>query len=297
MLKKKYSKQQRYEGLVGLLFVLPEFAGLLLLGVFPLLFSLYLSFCKWNLVSGIQGIEFIGLQNFSNLLQDDKFYTALRNNLVLCVCVVFVGLFIALIISVIIHSQVYLKDFFKIALFIPYICTTVAVAAVWSALFHPSQGPVNQWLMKLGIDDPPKWLADPQFALISIIIITIWIYLGYNIVIYLAGLTNIPNDLYEASSIDGANGFQQLWSITIPLLSPTIFFLMITTMISSFKVFDIVSFLTKGGPNDATNVLAYYLYEEGFLMGYASAISWMLFMIIALITLITWNTQKNSVHY
>jgi multiple sugar transport system permease protein len=245
-------------------------------------------------------MKFVGLDNFVFMLQDDKFYKALANNLVFSFVSVPIGLAIALVVAVIIHMKVYWKDVFKVTLFIPYISTTVAVATVWSALFHPSKGPINQWLMQLGIGQPPKWLVDPGFALIAIIIISVWASLGYKIIIYLAGLSNIPNDLYEASEIDGASALKQFWYITVPLLSPTIFFLTITTIIASFKVFDLVKFLTNGGPNDATNVLVFYLYEEGFVnfrMGYASALSWALFTIVALITSLTWFVQKQRLHY
>lgn len=300
MQTKSFWNEKRRESLAGYVLIAPEVLGILLLGVFPLLFSLYLSFTHWNLVGGFQSITFTGLDNYRTLLQDDKFYMALSNNLKFSFVAVPAGMALALLISVVIHSMVYFRDFFKVALFIPYISTIVAVAAVWGALFHPSKGPINQWLMKLGIENPPKWLVDPNYALVAIIVITVWANLGYKIVIYLAGLSNIPDDLYEASEIDGANKLQQFWMITIPMLTPTIFFLSITTMIASFKVFDLVKFLTDGGPNNATNVLVYYLYEEGFInfrMGYASTLSWALFIIIAIITSLTWLVQRKKVQY
>lgn len=300
MQTRPFWNERRRESVAGYCLIAPELLGILLLGVFPLLFSLYLSFTHWNMVGGVESITFVGLDNYKTMLQDDKFYKALGNNLKFSFVAVPVGMAIALLISVVIHSMVYFKEFFKVALFIPYISTIVAVAAVWGALFHPSKGPINQWLMKLGVENPPKWLVDPDYALVAIIMIAVWANLGYKIVIYLAGLSNIPQDLYEASEIDGANKLQQFWKITIPMLTPTIFFLSITTMIASFKVFDLVKFLTDGGPNNATNVLVYYLYEEGFInfrMGYASALSWALFIIIALITSLTWLAQKNKVQY
>lgn len=300
MRKSLFWTNRRKESFLGLLFVAPEFFGIVMLGVFPLLFSLYLSFCDWNLVGGLSSIKFKGLGNYIQMFQDDKFYKSVANNLIFTLLTVPVGMILALIFSVIIHTKVYLKEFFKVAFFIPYISTTVAIAAVWGSLFHPSKGPINQWLINLGIDNPPKWLADPTFSLYSIILISIWAGLGYKIIIYLAGLTNIPDDLYEAADIDGASKLQQFFQITIPLLSPTIFFLTITLMISSFKVFDLIKFLTDGGPNGASVVLVYYLYEEGFInfrMGYASALSWALFLIIVALTSLTWIVQKKKIHY
>src|SRR5690554_1987106 len=272
---KRFWSQKKQESVFGLLFVTPEILGLLVFGAFPLLFSFYLSLTKWNLVSGIAGIEFVGLDNYIYMFSDATFYKSLKNNIIFSIAVVPIGMIIAILLSVIIHSHVHLKGVFKVTMFIPYISTTVAVAAVWGALFHPSKGPINQWLMRFGISEPPKWLADSTFALVAIIIITIWVNLGYKIIIYLAGLSNIPEDLYESANIDGANGVQKFWLITLPMLSPTILFLTITTLIGSFKVFDIIKFLTGGGPNNATNLLVYYLYEEGFLhfrMVYASAL-------------------------
>lgn len=295
--KLKYWNNSRKEALAGWLFLAPEFIGLILFGVFPILFSLYLSFSDWNLVGGLSTIKFVGLDNFSMLLEDDKFKMSLRNNFVYTLFVVPVGIVLALILSVLIHSKVYGKSYFKIAFFIPYISSIVALGAVWSALYHPSQGPINQMLMKLGIQDPPKWLADTQFSLYAIIIIAIWAAIGYKIVIFIAGLTNIPDDLYEAASIDGATSRQQFFRITIPLLGPTTSFLLITTLMSSFKVFDLIAFLTGGGPNNSSTVLVFRIYEEGFRnfrMGYASAISWVLFLVVGVLTIATWKFQNQS---
>ncbi|MCP3773042.1 sugar ABC transporter permease [Paenibacillus sp. MZ04-78.2] len=288
------------EALVGWLFLAPEFIGIVLLYVFPVLFSLYLSFSEWNLVGGISSIKFVGLENFAKLFDDEKVLMALKNNLIYTVLTVPVGMLLALLLAVLIHSRVYGKSYFKVAFFIPYISSLVALGAVWSALYHPSKGPINQFLVSLGITDPPKWLADSNYSLLSIIIIAIWAGIGYQIVIYLAGLTNIPEEMYEAASIDGASPWHKFTKITLPLLGPTTSFLFITLLMSSFKVFDLVAFMTGGGPNDSSTVIVFRIYEEGFRnfkMGYASAISWLLFAIVGLATLATWQLQKRKVHY
>lgn len=295
--KRRFWNSQRREALAGILFVLPELIGILLLGLFSLFFSIYLSFTDWNLVGGFDAIKWVGLDNFKQIFQDEKFYKSLSNNFLYTLLVVPVSMALSLVIAVIIHSAVYLKDFFKVAFFIPYISTTVAIATVFAVLFHPSLGIINQFLMSLGIEDPPRWLGSTDYAMWAIIIIGVWQVMGHHIIIFLAGLTNIPDDLYEAAQIDGAGRLQQFFRITIPMLGPTTFFLSITSIVSSFKVFDLIAFLTEGGPNDASNVLVYYLYEEGFQnfrMGYASAISWILFLIITVITAITWRAQKNQ---
>lgn len=289
--------EKRREAGFGLLFVLPEFAGIALLGVFPLLFSLYLSFTEWDLVGGISSIHFIGLDNFKALLSDDKFRIALQNNMLYTFVSVPFAMAIGLLLAVLIHTSVFFKTYFKVVFFIPYIATTVAVAAVWSALFNPSLGPINRYLIRLGVEDPPKWFGDSRYAIWAVIVIAVWQLIGYVIVIYLAGLTNISDELYEAAEIDGATSGQKFWRITLPMLASTTLFLSITLIVASFKVFDLIAFLTAGGPNNATNVMVYYIYEEGFQhfrMGYASALSWVLFLIIAVISVITWKAQKSQ---
>ncbi|EPY12149.1 MULTISPECIES: carbohydrate ABC transporter permease [Paenibacillus] len=294
---KKFWSPRRKEALVGWLFLLPEIVGMLMLNVFALGFSLYLSFTDWDLLSGVSGIKFAGLQNFIHLFQDPTIWKALYNNLVYTVLTVPIPIALALVLAVVIHSKVYFKDYFKVVFFIPYISSIIAVAAVWSILFHPSLGPINQFLMDLGISNPPKWLVDPKTSLIAVAIISAWAGLGYTIIIYMAGLSNISEELYEAAEIDGATGLKKFFNITIPLLRPTTFFLLITMLIGSFKVFDIISYLTEGGPDNSSTVIVFRIYQEGFVnynMGYASAISWLLFAIIGLITAATWKMRQEE---
>ncbi|WP_413378194.1 carbohydrate ABC transporter permease [Alkalihalobacillus sp. 1P02AB] len=294
--KKPFWTVSRKESLSGYLFIAPEFIGIALFGIFPLLFSMYLSFTRWNLVGGVEAIEFVGLDNFRFMFQDEVFFQALKNNFMYSLFYVPFSIGIALLIAVLI-SSVYFKGFFRAAFFIPYISTTVAIAMVFSVLFHPSLGVVNNILSTLGVENPPGWLGSTNTAMWAVIIIGVWQVIGYNVVIYIAGLTNVSRDLYESAQIDGANPIQQFFHITIPMLGPTTIFLVITSIVGSFKVFDIVAFLTGGGPNNATNVLVYYIYEEGFQnfrMGYASALSWVLFFIIAIITVITARLQKDK---
>lgn len=295
-----YWTRKRREQLAGWLFIAPEVIGMLVIAVFPLLFSLFLSLTEWNLVGGLSAINFVGLDNFVELFRDNRFLMALKNNVLFTIGTVPVTMLLGVVLSALIHKKLYAKTYFKVAFFVPYICSTVAIAAVWQALYHPSKGPVNQILMQLGLSDPPRWLVDTSFSLIAIMIIYVWQLLGYQIIIFLAGMTNIPEELYEAATIDGASGIGQFRRITLPLLGPTTFFLAITSTISSFKIFDMIKFLTDGGPNYSSTVIVYQIYEEGFerfKMGYASAMSWVLFLIIMLVTSITWMTQNRKVHY
>jgi multiple sugar transport system permease protein len=295
--KKRIWTNSRKESLTGLLFITPELLGVIVLGVFPLLFSLYLSFTEWNLVGGLKAIHFIGLENYLHVFKDQVFYHALKNNFIFSLVYVPVSIGLSLIIAVLISSAVYFKEFFKIAFFIPYISTMVAVATVFSVLFHPSLGVINKVLHSLGVANPPGWFGSTDTALWAIIIISVWNIIGYNVVIYTAGLTGVATELYESAQIDGANKFQQFLHITVPQLGPTTLFLTITSIVNSFKVFDLIAFITKGGPNDATNVLVYYIYQSGFQnfrMGYASALSWVLFIIVAIITIVTARAQKEQ---
>ncbi|WP_055108226.1 carbohydrate ABC transporter permease [Paenibacillus ihumii] len=295
--RKKFLTPHRKDALIGWLFLAPEIIGMLFLNVFALGFSLYLSLSKWDLLSGVQGIEFIGLDNYLKLFQDPTIIQAVKNNVFYMIMTVPIPIAIALVMAVLIHNSVFFKDYFKVAFFIPYISSIIAVAAVWSALFHPSLGPINQFLMDLGLSSPPKWLVDPKTSLLSIAIISSWASLGYTIIIYMAGLTNISNEIYEAAEIDGAGPLKKFFSITVPMLRSTTFFLLITMLIGSFKVFDIIAYLTEGGPNNSSTVLVYRIYEEGFKyynMGYASAISWLLFAIIGLLTALTWKMRNED---
>ncbi|MCM3260698.1 sugar ABC transporter permease [Paenibacillus lautus] len=290
---------QRGENLWGIAFVSPMLIGVIILVLFPILATLVLGFADWNFVQGWDGIQWVGFQNFRQLLEDDMFIKSVRNN-ILFLLTVPVYMMISMTLAILIDRFVYMKGYFKVAYFMPYISNIVAVAVVWQVLFQPSYGPINEILRTLGISDPPKWIADPNFALISIMLISIWISIGFNLIIYIAGLQSIPKDLYEAADIDGANGWTKFRRITLPLLSPTSFFLLVTGVISTFKVFDIIAVMTQGGPIGSTTMMVWYLYDTAFVnlkVGYASSIAAVLFGFVMLITLGQWAAQKKWVNY
>ncbi|MGG3308602.1 MULTISPECIES: carbohydrate ABC transporter permease [Paenibacillus] len=290
---------QRGENLWGIAFVSPMLIGVIILVLFPILATLVLGFADWNFVQGWDGIQWVGFQNFRQLLEDDMFIKSVRNN-ILFLLTVPVYMMISMTLAILIDRFVYMKGYFKVAYFMPYISNIVAVAVVWQVLFQPSYGPINEILRTLGMSDPPKWIADPNFALISIMLISIWISIGFNLIIYIAGLQSIPKDLYEAADIDGANGWTKFRRITLPLLSPTSFFLLVTGVISTFKVFDIIAVMTQGGPIGSTTMMVWYLYDTAFInlkVGYASSIAAVLFGFVMLITLGQWAAQKKWVNY
>jgi multiple sugar transport system permease protein len=296
---KKKSKQDLTETLMGFFFVGPLLIGLLVLTFIPIIASIIFSFSDWSLVQSFDQLKFIGLENYKKLFNDPVFLKSLTNNFVLIIAVP-LTMSISLFLAVIINKHVFMKDFFKVIYFMPYISSVVAVAIVYQVIFHPSYGPVNQTLIAMGIDNPPMWLADIKVALFSVIGIMVWIGIGYNMIIYIAGLQSVPKELYEAADIDGANSIQKFFKITVPLLTPTTFFLLVTGVIGTFKVFDLITVLTAGGPANATNVMVYYLYDQGFTnlkTGYSSAISVVLLVCVLIITYLQFMAQKKWVNY
>lgn len=294
-------KRKRWrKNITGYLFIAPNLLGFIFLTLAPVVFSLLISFTDWNLFKGFKGMNFIGLQNYMGMFQDLWFTSSIQNNVVYTLGTIPVILILALFTAVILNDKVYGKNSIRAMFFMPYISNIVAISAIWMMLYNPSYGPINQFLMKIGIQNPPKWIASTRWALPSMMIISVWSGVGYNTVIYLAGLQGIPNELYESAEIDGANGWQKLSHITIPMLSPTTFFLLITNIISSFQVFGQINIMTQGGPGRATTVIAYYIYLSGFRyykMGYAASMAWFLFAIIFIITLIQWKGQEKWVNY
>jgi len=224
----------------------------------------------------------------------------MKNSLIFTVATVLIGIALSLVLAVVIGRLVFFKDAVKAMLFMPYISSTVAISIVWMILLQPTYGPVNQFLRSLGIQNTPNWLFDVHWALPSLIAMYIWQNLGYNIVVYIAGLSSISRELYEAAEVDGASGIRQFFSITIPMVSPTTFFLVIMGIINSFKVFDQVQVLTQGGPGTSSSVLALFIYREAFQnyhMGTASAAAWVMFIIIFIVTVIQWQGQRKWVTF
>ncbi|WP_405116763.1 carbohydrate ABC transporter permease [Paenibacillus sp. FSL K6-1217] len=284
---------------MGYFFTGPMLLGVLVFTLIPMIFSFMLSFTKWSFVTGFDKIRWSGLDNFRQLFQDEVFLKSLGNNFIMLLAVP-IGMAIALILGVMITNHVYAPGIFKVIYFMPQISSVVAVAVVWQVLFHPSYGPVNGFLSALGVDNPPKWLADPTYALPSVMLLMIWIDLGVSLIIYIAGIKNIPADLYEAATIDGASKLAQFRSITFPLLTPTTFFLLVTGIIGNFKSFALVKVLTDGGPANSTSVVVYDMYQTAFVdlqTGYASSMVMILFVIVLAITGLQWLGQRYWVNY
>lgn len=291
-------KNQQRENIVGYLFLAPQMLGVLIFSVIPIVFSFYLGFTDWDYISGLDNIEWVGLKNYVDMWKDVAFRDSLINTFIFTAATVLLELALGIVVAVIIDKRVYGSAYFKVAFFVPYISSLVAVSVVFKAMFQPTYGPVNQFLMSIGIQDPPGWFGDAKWSLAAVILLTVWRDLGYYVIVFLAALKGVPKDLYEAASLDGASGLRQFFSITVPMVRPTTFFLMVTGIIGSFKAFDQIAVTTQGGPGTSSSVLVYYIYNSAFKfykMGYASAMAWVLFIIIFIVTLIQWKYQKVDV--
>ena len=271
------------ENLAGWAFIGLNLIGYLLFKLIPLVLAGVLSFTKWNVAASLDTMKLVGFSNFVRLFKDPVFWTSFWNTILYSVAMVPIAIFLSLIFAVILDKYVFGKGLLRLAFYLPNISSMVAVSIVWMILFIPSYGMINQMLMALGISNPPKWLMGESTSLIAIIIVGIWQRLGYNIIILLAGLQGVSQTLYEAAEIDGANGVQKFFYITIPSISNTMFFLTIISFISSFQVFTPVNVMTQGGPGTSSSVLVYYIYKSAFQnndIGYASAMAWMLFFLV-----------------
>ena len=293
-MNKKSSRAARKEFLVGMGFILPSLLGFLVFTFIPVIISFVLSFTNWNFMQGWGAIKFNGLSNYFRLFSDEWFLNSYKNNILFTAVTVPVLIGLGLVMASIINKYIYGGAAVRTMIFIPYIASVVAVCTVWMVLLQPSYGPVNQALKAFGVENPPGWLADFKWSLPSIMIIYIWQQVGYYSIVFLAGLKGLPEDVYEAAKVDGASPVRQFFSITIPLISPTTFFLTIMGIIGSFKVFDQISVLTQGGPGSSSSVMAYYVYRTAFDyfdMGYANTLAWALFVLVFLVTLIQWKLQ------
>ncbi|CAM4473776.1 carbohydrate ABC transporter permease [Paenibacillus xylanexedens] len=282
---------------LGYLFIGPNMIGVLLFFIIPAVYSFYLMFTDYKFMS--PETNFVGLDNIRRMLNDDLFGVALRNTFVFLLAVP-VSMGLSFIVAVALNKSVYWQKTLRALYFMPYITSGVAIAFVWMLLFQPTSGPINGFLRGIGITNPPGWLSTTEWSMYAIDIIWIWFMLGYNMIIYLAALQEIPEELIEAARIDGARPWQTIRQVIWPLVSPTTFLLLITGLIMTIKNFGIIQAITQGGPGNSTTVLSLFIYQNAFRyyeMGYAAAISWALFAIIMIFTVLQWLGQKRWVHY
>ncbi|MGL4737671.1 MAG: carbohydrate ABC transporter permease [Cellulosilyticaceae bacterium] len=289
---KKQMKMNTRHTLIGMSFILPNFLGFLCFILIPVIFSFILSFAQWD---GFNAIQFAGLDNFVAIFKNRVFLPALQHTLIYTVFTVFFSMSAALGLALLLNRKIKGINFFRSAVFFPYVASIVAVGAVWNAMFMKDAGPVNAFLQFVGVANPPGWFASVQWAMVGVIIVSVWKNMGYFMIIYLAALQDVPPSLYEAAQIDGASKWQQFWRVTFPMLTPSHFFVFMMLTINSFKVFDLVFVLTDGGPGIATKMLANFIYDQSFVSwnyGTASAASMVLFLIVGTITIIQFRFEK-----
>lgn len=279
------------------LYLVPVFGILLCFHVLPIFYSLAISFYRWDLIGEA---EWVGLDNFARLFDDPMFYKSLVNTFYYAIVSVPLSIACSMSIALLLNNPISGIGIYRTIYFLPVITSLNAVSIVWNFIYHPDYGLLNKLLALVNLP-PQLWLQDPFWAMPCIILMSVWKGLGYNVVIFLAGLQNIPKHLYEAARIDGANWLQQFRHITFPLLSPTTFFVFVMSTIGSFQVFSQIYMMTpRGGPLKSTMVIVYYLYQkafEKFEFGYALAIAFVLFIMIFSMTLFNKLYVEKKVHY
>ncbi len=293
-------KRMRYkyqQWLWGYLFISPALIGFFVFMLYPMLTGIYLSFTEW---AGFGPVKWVGLKNWVKLFHDKHFLKAVWNTVYYTLGILVIGVPLALLLALLLNQK-FLKgrNFFRAVYYLPVISMMAAVSMLWKWLLSPNHGLVNYFMGLVGL---PKinWLLDPRWAMPGLILMSIWKGTGFNMVIFLAGLQGIPKMYYEAAEVDGANRWHKFRYITLPLLSPTTYFIIITTMIHSFQIFQQAYILTEGGPREATTTIVYYIYKnafEWFQMGYACTQAVFLLIILVLATLFQQWLQKRWVFY
>lgn len=291
------SGRRWHETRAAYLFLLPNIIGFLLFSMLPVIATLVISTLNWDL---IRSPRFIGMENYGTLLTEDPIFRQVVGNTIYFVAgVVPISIVLSLMLALAMNNGLRGISLFRAIFFIPVITSSVAVAMLWRWLYNTDFGLINVGLIAVGLPAIP-WLSSTDWAMPAVIIMAVWKNLGYNMVIYLAGLQGIPPTLYEAAALDGAGWWSRFRDITVPLLGPTTFFILVISIINSFQVFDLTFILTQGGPGIATTTIVMYIYDQAFRffqMGYAAALAWVLFMVIFMITLIQMRLQKRWVHY
>jgi len=297
--KKRIPRNVLNEWKWAYIMIAPTIIGLTILNIIPIFQTIYLSFFKSGAFG--KGNIFIGLQNYGKMFKDVQTWYAVRNTLVYTCLVVPITIAIALIIAVVLNKKIKGKGFYRTLYFIPMVAAPAAVTMVWRWLYNNNFGFINHLLSNLGLSKV-KWIEDPNIAIYSIVVIGIWSTIGYSMVIFLAGLQEIPKDYYEASNIDGASQWKQFFNITLPLVSPTLFFVAVTSIIAAMQVFDVIYMMVDvaNPAYNSTVSLVYLFYNNSFKYsnkGYGSAIVVLLLAIIMVITVLQMRAQKKWVKY
>ena len=279
----------------GLGFLSPWLVGFLAFTLLPIALAFYYSFCEFSL---LKPPLFIGTDNYRELMRDQVFWVSMRNTLYYAMMALPAGLLVSLGLAMLLNVQMPGQALFRTIIFLPSLVPVVASAMLWLWLFNARLGLINTALAKLHLTGP-GWLTDPSWAMPALVVMSLW-GVGHTVVIYLAGLQDVPRELYEAAELDGAGLWGRMWHVTLPMLSPVIFFNLIMSVIGVVQVFDVPYIMTQGGPARATYFVSMYLRDRAFMdlrMGYASAIAWMMFLLVLALTAFAFWTSRRWVHY
>ncbi len=289
---------KRREALVGYAFILPTFIGFFIFILYPLIESMRISFLEFNI---LRPSIYVGLDNYAQMLNDTRLRVVYGNTIVFTLFAVFFNAGLGLLLAVMLNRRmpILMRNLYRSVFFFPVLIAHTYIAVIWEFLYQQDTGVINYYLSFLGIE-PIPWLSNTAWAMAAIIILDVWKNTGFAMLVFLAGLQSISNEYYEAAQLDGANERQLFFRITIPLLSPTIFFILVIFMIGALQVFDTIIVLTAGGPGDATRSVVLYIFElafRSFNLGYAAAVSMTLFAIILVLTALQFWISRRWVHY
>lgn len=294
---KKMTRSKIIGGLKPILFTLPAMIPFVIFWLAPLLYVFYLSFTEWDFMSPEK--TFVGLTNYLDLFSNPAFYKALRVTLLFCAGSVLPVIVIGLGLALLMNQKLKGSTLYQVLLFSPWVTPTVAVSIVWSWIYEPDIGLANTVLDFFGLDKI-GWLQDPKWALLGVLIVTIWKSVGWAMIFYMVALRNVPSDLLEASELDGANRIQKFARIILPLISPTTLFLFIVQIIGALQAYDQINVLTQGGPSGSTRTLLYMYYQsafESFQIGEASTVAMILVFMCMLLSVISLEVSKRTTHY
>lgn len=289
--------QNKKENLAGFLFILPAIIPLMVFWILPVVFSGALSFTDWDMMS--EKIRFMGLKNYTSLLRDPNFGRVLKNTLVFAVGSTVPTIFLGMMTALVMNGARKGTGIYRTIIFAPYITPMVAISVVWSWIFEPRVGILN-FIMRLAGLPESQWLQSSRSAMVSVLIVTVWKSLGWTMIFYMEAIRKVPQNLLESAAIDGAGGFLRFVKITLPMISPTTFFLVIMSTISSLQAYDQIQVLMQGGPAGATRTLLYYYYQEAFQnfnTGKASAVAVILVIITVILSLAETRISKKTVFY
>lgn len=289
------TRTERRDFFKGMAFVSPWLVGFAAFTAIPIVLSLYYSFCDYSL---LQAPVFRGLENYRDMMHDERFWKALKNTLVYAGIALPLGLMVALGVALLLNANIKGLSIYRTIIFLPSLVPAVASAMLWMWLLNAKLGLVNLMLMKIGIDNPPNWLGDSHWAMPALILMSVW-GVGNTVVIYLAGLQDVPKELYESASLDGAGAWGKVWHVTLPFISPVIFFNLIMGIIGTLQMFSQPFIMTGGGPERSTMFYTQFVYDSAFTnlnMGYASALAWVQLLLVLVLTGIAFWTSKYWVH-